>query len=61
MKKMTIMSLVLNLILASLLFTPNFLALKQVHVNAKKLSEHRLSDPMPDVQMGVDLFTPMFP
>ncbi|MBW2553087.1 MAG: hypothetical protein JRE20_03000 [Deltaproteobacteria bacterium] len=56
MKKMTIMSLVLNLILASL-----FLALKQVHVNAKKLSEHRLSDPMPDVQMGVDLFTPMFP
>ena len=61
MKKMTIMSLVLNLILASLLFTPNFLALKQVHVDAEKLYEHKSPDPMPDVQMGVYLFAPMLP
>ena len=61
MKKLTIMSLVLNLILASLLFTQNFLALKQVHVDVQKVYEHKLPDSMPDVQMGVDLFTPMFP
>ncbi len=56
MKKVTIMSLVLNLILASLLFTPSFLALKQVRVDAKKVYEHKLPDPMPDVQVGVPLF-----
>ena len=61
MKKVTIMSLAMNLILASLLFTPNILALKQVHVEAKKLSEHRLSDPKPDFQVVVDLFDSVLP
>ncbi len=56
MKKVTIISLVMNLILASLLFTPNFLALKQVHVDTKKVYEYELADPMPDVQVGVPLF-----
>ena len=61
MKKVTIMSLVLNLILASLLLTPNFLALKQVHVDAKKVYEHKLPDPMPDVQVGVALSASVLP
>jgi hypothetical protein len=61
MKKVTIVSLVMNLILASLLFTPKFIALKQVHVDAKMLCEHRLPDPTPDVQVGVPLFAPVLP
>jgi hypothetical protein len=61
MKKVTIMSLVLNLILASLLLTQNFLALKQVHVDAKKVYEHKLPDPMSDVKVGVVLFAPVLP
>ncbi len=62
MKKAIIMSLVLNLILASLLlFTPHFLALKQVHVDAKKVYEHKLPDPMSDVKVGVVLFVPVLP
>jgi hypothetical protein len=61
MKKVIIMSLVLNLFLASLLLTPNFLALKQVHVDAKKVYEHKLSDPMSDVKVGVVLFVPVLP
>ena len=62
MKKVTIMSLVLNLILASLLLlTPNFLALKQVHVDAKKVYEHKSPDPMSDVKVGVVLFVPVLP
>ena len=61
MKKVIIMSLVLNLFLASLLLTPNFLALKQVHVDAKKVYEHKLSDPMSDVKVEVVLFVPVLP
>jgi len=61
MKKVTIMSLVLNLILASLLLTQNFLALKQVHVDTKKVYEHKLPDPMSDVKVGVVLFAPVLP
>jgi hypothetical protein len=61
MKKVTIMSLILNLILASLLLTQNFLALKQVHVDAKKVYEHKLPDPMSDVKVGVVLFAPVLP
>ena len=61
MKKVTIMSLVLNLILASLLFTQNFLALKQVHVDVQKVYEHKLPDSMPDVQMGAALFPTVLP
>jgi len=61
MKKVTIMSLVLNLILASLLLTQNFLALKQVYVDAKKVYEHKLPDPMSDVKVGVVLFATVLP
>jgi len=61
MKKVTIMSLVLNLILASMLFTPSFLALKQAHVDANKIYEHKLPDPMTDVKVGIVLFAPVLP
>ncbi len=61
MKKVIIMRLVLNLFLTRLLLTPNFLALKQVHVDAKKVYEHKLPDPMSDVKVGVVLFAPVLP
>ncbi len=61
MKKVIIMSLVLNLFLASLLLTPNFLALKQAHVDAKKVYEHKSPYPMSDVKVGIVLFAPVLP
>ena len=61
MKKVTIMSLVLNLTLASLLLTPNFLTLKQAHVDVKKVYEHKLPDPVPDVEVGFALYASVLP
>ena len=61
MKNVTIVSLVLNLIFASLLLTPIIQAVRQVHVDTKKISEHGLSDPMPDVNVGPYLFVPTIP
>ena len=61
MRKLTIMSLVLNLILASLLLTPSFQAFKQVRVDAKKVYENTIPEPMPNVNAGDALFTPVLP
>jgi hypothetical protein len=58
MQNATIMSFVLNLLLASLLLNPIVQAVRQVHVDTKKISEHGLSDPMPDVNVGPYLFVP---
>ena len=40
----------------ALMYDKLTLALKQVRVDAKKVYEHKLPDPMPDVQVGVPLF-----
>ena len=58
MQNVIIMSFVLNLILASLLVNPIVQAVRQVQVDTKKISEHGLSDQMPDGNFGPYLFVP---